>query len=83
MNLEDLYKLRKTTNKRKYIFHMFCNIFNNYKKYSDFINKNIFEIKGYDDILHVIHEIILKIVSELKDELINIVLDNYDDYYVG
>ena len=83
MNLEELYKLRKTTDKRKYIFYMFCNIFNDYKKYSDFINNNIFEIKGYDDILNVIHEIILKIVSKLKDEYINIVLDNYDDYYVG
>ena len=83
LNLEDLYKLRKTTDKRKYIFSMFCNIFYNYKEYSNFINNNIFEIKGCDDILHVIHEIILKIVSKLKNEYINIVLDNYDDYYVG
>ena len=83
LNLEHLYKLRKTTDKKKYIFYMFCNIFYDYKKYSDFINNNIFGIKGYDDILQVIHEIILKIVSKLKDEYINIVLDNYDDYYVG
>jgi len=83
LNLEDLYKLIKTTDKRKYIFHMFCNIFYDYKEYSDFINNNIFEIKGFDDILHVIYEIILKIVSNLKDKYINIVLDNYDDYYVG
>jgi hypothetical protein len=61
MNLEDLYKLRKTTDKRKYIFHMFCNVFNDYKKYIDFTNNNKFEIKGYDVILLVIHEIILKI----------------------
>ena len=83
INLEDLYKIRKTSDKRKYIFHMFCNIFIDYKEYSDFINNNIFEIKGYNDILHVIHEIILKMVHKLKDEYINIVLDNYDDYYVG
>jgi len=32
LNLEDLYKLRKTTDKKKYIFYMFCNIFYDYKK---------------------------------------------------
>ena len=82
INFEDLYKLKKTSHKRKYIYYMICNLFKNYKEYSDFINKYIFEIKGYNDILNVIKDIVLEIKKNLKDRKINIVLDNYDDNLV-
>ena len=82
INFEDLYKLKKTSHKRKYIYYMICNLFKNYKEYSDFINKYIFEIKGYNDILNVIKAIVLEIKNNLKDKDINIVLDNYDDNLV-
>ena len=82
INFEDLYNLKKTSDKRKYIYYMFINLFKNFEAYNDFINKYIFEIKGYNNILKVIKKIILKIQNNLKNEHIYIVLDNYDDNLV-
>ena len=83
INFEDLYEIKKTSDKRKYIYYMLINLFNNFEEYKNFINKYIFEIKGYNDILIVIKEIVSKIKDNLKEKDFNIVLDNYDDYYVG
>ena len=83
INIEDLYKLKKTSDKRKYIYYMFCNLFYNFEAYSDFINKYIFDIKGYNDILNVLKKFVLEIKNNLKDKNINIILDNYEDNLVG
>jgi len=87
INFEELNSLSKTIDKRKYIFQKFLCLFDNYSEYDEFINKKIFGIKGYDNILKVITEII-EAISEYNDnstvfETTNIILDNYDDYLVG
>ena len=57
INFEELNSLSKTIDKRKYIFQKFLCLFDNYSEYDEFINKKIFGIKGYDNILKVITEI--------------------------
>ena len=87
INFEELNSLSKTTDKRKYIFQKFFGLFSNFSEYNEFINKKIFDIKGYDNILKVITEII-EAINEYNDNntvygTTNIILDNYDDYLVG
>ena len=87
INFEELNSLSKTTDKRKYIFQKFFCLFDNFSEYNEFINKKIFGIKGYDNMLKVITEII-EAINEYNDNntvlgTTNIILDNYDDYLVG
>ena len=83
INFEDLHKIIKARDKSKYLFYMLINLFDNYSEYNNFINKNIFDIKGYDDILNIINIITIKIRDYLNNSNINIILDNYDDHLVG
>ena len=83
INFEDLHKIIKAADKRKYLFYMLFNLFDNYSEYNNFIKKNIFDVKGYDDILNIINIITIKIRDYLNNSNINIILDNYDDHLVG
>ena len=83
INFEDIDKIEKTSDKRKYLFYMLFNLFNNFEEYNKFINEHIFKISGYNNILSVISSIITNIKDNLKDKKITIILDNYDDNLVG
>jgi len=80
IDLNTIFSL-KSSDKRKYIFTRFMNLFSDYQKYNAFINKNILELQGYNNILSIIENTIIKIANELKN--IIIIIDNYDDYLVG
>ena len=82
INIEDLHNITKTSDRRKYLFKMFFNLFDNYSEYNNFIKKNIFELRDYDDILNVIISIINKIKSKLKNKNVTAIIDNYDDSLV-
>ena len=85
LNLEELFHLHKNSDKKKYIFRRLFNWFDDFKTYESFINKEIFNITGYDDILNVIKLIVTSLCDKMKDNdsIKYIVLDNYDDVYVG
>ena len=83
MNFEELFELKKASDKRKNVFRRFFDIFDTYEEYKNFINKHIFKIKGYDDILEVILNYIKTIEKNYTKKNIYICLDNYDDYLVG
>ena len=86
INFEELYHLNKNSDKKKYIFMKFFNIFDKYKDYEDFIDNNIFKISGYNNILQVIKSIITCISDNFKAKEYDhmyIILDNYDDHLVG
>ena len=80
IDLNTIFNL-KSSDKRKYIFTRFMNLFMDYEKYHTFINKNIFDLQGYNNILSIIKNIIIKIKNELKK--IIVIIDNYDDCLVG
>ena len=71
----------KNSDKRKYVFHRFINLFVDYEKYQKFITQNILPLNGYDNILIIIKKIISSIAREMNN--INIIIDNYDDHLVG
>ena len=83
INFEDIDKIEKTSDKRKYLFYMLFNLFNDFEEYNKFINEHIFKISGYNNILSVISSIITNIKDNIKDKKITIILDNYDDNLVG
>ena len=86
INFEEFFELKKTTDKRKYLFSKFFNIFNNYIEYKEFINNYIFNVRGYDNILELIKSYIILIKDNYitkYDSYVYICLDNYDDYLVG
>lgn len=83
INFEDINKIKKTSDKRKYLFYMFFNLFNDFEEYNNFIEQHIFKISGYDNILNVISSIITIFKDNLNDKKITIILDNYDDNLVG
>ena len=53
LDINVLSKL-KNSDKRKYIFQNFFNIFHDAEKYSEYINKDIFKMTGYNDIMNII-----------------------------
>ena len=83
INIEDLHNIKKTSDKRKYLYYMLFNIFNNYSEYNNFTDNHILEIKGYDDILNVLTSVIKKIKENLGTKNVIVILDNYDDNLVG
>ena len=80
LDINTLYKLEKSE-KRKYIFNRIINLFRDYDKYYKFVNDNILTLQGYDNILLIFEEIISKISK--KSGKIIIIVDNYDDNFVG
>ena len=86
LNFEEI-SLLKSSSKRKYIFRRFFTFFSDYNEYEDFINKKIFDVKGYENILAVIKTFIILIneyiINNKKNKSIYIVLDNYDENLVG
>ena len=85
LNFNDLFNIKKHSDKKKYIFLRLFNWFNDYKTYESFINNEIYNITGYDNILNVIKLLINCIckISKENDSIKYIVLDNYNDFYVG
>ena len=85
LNFNDLFNTKKHSDKKKYIFRRLFNWFNDYKTYESFINNEIYDITGYDNILNVIKLLIDYLCNKSKenDPIKYIVLDNYDDFYVG
>ena len=79
IDLNTIYKL-KNSDKRKYIFKKFFNIFLTYDDYNKFISQNILKLQGYNDILSFIEKIVSSLAEKLNTNII-IVIDNYDDYY--
>ena len=80
LDINTLYK-REKSEKRKYIFNRIINLFRDYDKYYKFVNDNILTLQGYDNILLIFEEIISEISKKL--EKIIIIVDNYDDNFVG
>ena len=82
---DDLFDIKKNSDKKKYIFRKLFNWFNDYKAYESFINKEIFNITGYDNLLQIIKLIIISLcsISKENDSVKYIILDNYNDFYVG
>ena len=80
IDLNTIFNL-KNSDKRKYIFTRFMNLFKNYEKYNTFITENILKLQGYSNILSIIEDIIKKIINEFTNLIV--IIDNYDDYLVG
>ena len=82
IDLNTLHDLKKS-DKRKYVFIKFMNLFRSYKTYSDFIKVNILEfpLQGYNNILSLIEDM-MPILAK-KPEKVIVIIDNYDDYLVG
>ena len=85
LNLEELFNLKKNSDKKKYIFRRLFIWFEDYETYESFINQKIFNITGYNNILDVIKLIVSSLcdISNENDSIKYIVIDNYDDFYVG
>ena len=86
INFEDMFKIKKNSGKRKYIFQQFFNIFEDYQEYQKFINEYIFNIVGYGDALKNITDLISSLIKYKQkyniDKYYYIYLDNYDDNLV-
>ena len=84
LNFEELFKKKKHSDKKKYIFRRLFALFNDYEEYKSFINDKVFKITGYDNILDVIKSLIISLYELIKENEFNgiIVLDNYDDFLV-
>ena len=80
LDLYTMFSLTKS-DKRKYVFNRFINLFRDYNDYYNFIVKNILKLQGYENILSIFENMISNISKELKN--IIIIIDNYDDYLVG
>ena len=80
LDLNIIYNLNNS-DKKKYIFNTFINLFRDYNDYHRFIVENILKLQGYDNFLSLLEEMISKIANKLKN--IIIIIDNYDDYLVG
>jgi len=84
LNFEELFNIKKHSDKRKYIFRKLFNLFDDFKTYETFINEEIFNIRGYDNILNVVKLLINSVCDYTKENdcLKYIILDNYDDFLV-
>ena len=71
----------KRSDKRKYVFIKFMNLFRYYKDYNKFIKENILALQGYNNILSIIENMIPILAKKLEE--VNIIIDNYDDYLAG
>ena len=80
IDLNTLFNLKRS-DKRKYVFIKFMNLFLYYKDYNEFIKENILALQGYNNILLIIENMIPILAKKL--EKVNIIIDNYDDYLVG
>ena len=80
IDLNTLFNLKRS-DKRKYVFIKFMNLFLYYKDYNEFIKENILALQGYNNILSIIENMIPILAKKL--EKVNIIIDNYDDYLVG
>ena len=80
IDLNTLFNLKRS-DKRKYVFIKFMNLFRYYKDYNEFIKENILKLQGYNNILSIIEDMIPILAKKL--EKVNIIIDNYDDYLVG
>ena len=80
IDLNTLYNL-KMSDKRKYIFIKFMNLFRLYSTYNEFIKGNILALQGYNNILSIIEDMIPILAKNLGKVII--IIDNYDDYLVG
>jgi len=82
IDLNTMFDLKKS-DKRKYIFIKFMNLFRSYKTYSEFIKENIlaFPLKDYNNILSIIEDMMPILAKKL--EKVILIVDNYEDHLVG
>ena len=64
----------KNSDKRKYVFHRFINLFVDYEKYQEFITQNILPLNGYDNILLIIKKIISAIAKEMNNIILKFII---------
>ena len=80
IDLNTLFNLKRS-DKRKYIFIKFMNLFRSYDTYNEFIKENMLALQGYNNIFSIIEDMIPILAKNLGKVII--IIDNYDDYLVG
>lgn len=80
IDLNTLFNLKRS-DKRKYIFIKFMNLFRSYNTYNEFIKENMLALQGYNNIFSIIEDMIPILAKNLGKVII--IIDNYDDYLVG